>query len=171
MIADFTFSVLLNVVFFALFVTMFFFVMISRFELKSVDANVTRATAEMTSTLIGGLDAETKQTLNEALNRHLVVPDLAREDQAVKASNKKLLTNTWTVIGGIGAGVLAASTALAYYFGLSIEQHYVDAGVVLLFVAMAEFLFLLLVAQFYQSIDTNKTKLKIIDTLQRFIDS
>lgn len=168
---DFLFSVSLNVVFFALFVTAFFFVMVSRMEVKTVEANVGRATKEMSTTITGGLNATTKATLKQSLTTHLDIPDLTIEDNLVKDKNKKLLKDTWIILGSSAGGILALSTFLAYMADLDIKQHYIDALIILMFVAAAEFLFLFVVVRYYESIDTHETKVKIVDTIQKFIDT
>lgn len=182
-IAEFSLHIIIAVTLFTVFVAGFFFLVASRIEVIAVESNTSRVISELMSDINNTLNDSEKDLIQNALNEHLVLPDMSKEDKDVEDKNRNLVINTFIVLGSIFAGCVVVVVAIwglmKMRAGPSGEKgiHYPDIKHIILenlillgFVAAVEFLFMLTIGAHYQSIDSNHIRRNAMQTIIDFTE-
>jgi len=188
--AQVIFVTLITVILFVLFVAGFYFGVAAKVESDVVETSVTGFVEGIAQDLKVLLPPAQAAAVGDLLHT-TKLPDMVAEDQAVKASNKKLLTKTMVILGGVTVVILVV--IFATYFGLratAVKKAAALGGVAVrgvnypdlahifricaftfLGVIAAEFLFLYGIAAQYKPLDPNKVKAAILQAVIRNINN
>lgn len=165
-------SVLVMLAFYTTFVALFFFTYGKYVEKQVVQANVRLLVNDLVdnvaffgSEVSPGHMAE----LHKALV-HMQLPDTSASDKQVADDNKKLVKQTFKVILG-GAAIALVMAVLFWYFIVKQDWKVFGFDIVtkslllLLVVAITELAYFTLITKNYRSIDPNKAKKAIVDSI------
>jgi hypothetical protein len=161
-------KVLSNVLFISIFIAFFFFTYGSYIE-KKVVKNQMEFLSEHISNIIklGGKNIN-KDVIN--FTNNIKVPDLSKEDKDASTNNKKITLNVIKI--NILFFIIVFSIIIYIYLNYgnntyNLGQIISNNLVILLFIALTEFIFWNFFASKFISIDPNKTKLSIIQALKK----
>jgi len=155
-------NLLVGTTLFSLFLGIFYFTYASKIENDILSIQIKNLIDNLTGDLNNlNLDENTKNQLKDAINIKNK-PDLSDEDKNVKDTNKKIIIKTSKIFGSF----LFISTfiIILLYFTtkIDIKSILITNIILLIFVAIAEVLFLNLVAKNYRSLDPNVVKQNIV---------
>lgn len=164
-------SMLLNIVFAASFISIFFFTVGSNIEHDIVNIQVDNIVKDLTSGATVVLPANTLNSISQSIAA-LPPPDLKALDAQVAQSNNVLFTQTWITI--LIFFVLSIFYMIFRYKvswpeknkDVSLRHIIGDNIVLIIFIGLTEFIFLYVIAKQYKSGDPNRVKLTILDSLQ-----
>jgi len=159
-------KVFINVLFFSVFITMFFFIYGSFIEKSVISTQMDILTTEITNnTKIFGSNFD-KLLLKYVNNINL--PDLSAQDHAIETSNKNIIKTTITA----NVILVIILIGIIYYIykksnnSIEINQIISDNLVILIFIALTEYSFLTFFGSKFISIDSNQTKLSLLTSLR-----
>lgn len=157
-------NIIIEVVFVATFLTIFFFTYVTTVENDIIKDQVNYIVESMLEDTKNFIPPEYLITLKNNLNT-MKKPDLTEADNEVRASNNKIKKFCYKGIG-IGIVVLMGLTGLASYtLNFSYSHILFENFILLIFIALTEFVFLNVFARNFISADTNKIKLEIINKM------
>lgn len=178
---EFTLNIMVAVSFFAIFVASFFFTIASHVEVSAVKRNTERIVKELTSTALDVLPEHELKELQELMDKHLTLPDMREIDRETSEKNTKLIRDTWTVLLSVFAGVMVIVVVVWAIFKHiagpqgragrdypDIAHLFKENGILLIFVAVTELIFLVCFVAFYRSIDANKIRRATVETIKLF---
>lgn len=186
---EFVLNIAISTVFFVLFIAFFFFVVASEIEQRVVRQNAKRAIDELVRDLLVNMNNEQKEHVQDLLTAHLAVPDMSAQDHRVAQENHTLLSRTFTTMGAIagsvGVVIVGVWAWMRHRARRKVKGRKAQAGIdypdlthllvenliLLAFVAMTELFFLVCVAAYYQSLNTNAIRRSVYDVLLTFIQS
>ena len=156
-------NIIIGVVFFTLFLSVFFFTYAAKVENKIVKDQITFLVDDFTSGVSNfGYDKEKANILLESLE----APNLEEEDKMVEESNKKLLemAKKVLIIFTIGAAIVVYYLSNKYKFDL--KELIKENAILLLAVAVVEYIFITHIGGSFRSLDPNSVKLNIIKNIR-----
>lgn len=152
----------------SVFIAIFFFTYASKVEQKIVQERCIEIVDDLTSPL-SGIPLEYKNLIRKQINPYLTVsPSLEQEDQKVAQQNRALLKKTVTVVSVFLVVTFLIIFILSRIYGFSFIEILENNLLVLIFVALTEFVFLTFFAQNYITIDANFIKEKVAGTVAQF---
>jgi hypothetical protein len=155
-------NIILGAIFISVFIGIFFFTYVSKIE-----QNIVRnQTIYLVDNIIGDLDILLPDSIKLLLSSKLIAPDMSHEDAKVEENNNALKKKAIIALSIIfGVGILIAF--LISWFSKTKILPIIGKNLILLvFVALTEFIFLIFIGQNYISVDPNYVKYKFIQTLQ-----
>jgi hypothetical protein len=164
----FTGNILIHVGMMALFLTIFFFTVAQYFEKKIVEDQINFVIKDFIGNSLKPISPETKTKIKQQVKDIFNKIDLSKEDKSVEEQNAKIKAKAWKFVGilvGIIAGIVIIFGFIFKWNPYYLKYLFNSAFFSLIFVAIAETLFLFLIAQNYLSADPSKIKLSIINTL------
>jgi len=159
-------KVLINVLFISIFIGFFFFTYGAYIEKKVVKKQMGYLSTNFMET-IKLLGKNVNEIASDNVNS-LIVPDLSDEDEKAAESNKKVMKQ---VIKVNIIFILFISFIVYYIYKNSngtydLKQIIKENLVILVFIGLVEFVFLTFFGARYISIDPNKAKLAILESLK-----
>lgn len=160
-------SAIMNIVFIATFIGIFFFTYGKYIEEKIVQDQVKFLVDELSGNIHNILPQSTKDSIKNKLN-NIDTNTFKHLDKEVEDNNKKLLK--------LATFVLTTLFIITMSFCYSIcRSRYYDFGemvksnlTILFFIALTEFIFLTFVAQSFRSADPNFVKYSILTNIKKF---
>jgi ABC-type siderophore export system fused ATPase/permease subunit len=156
-------NIILHVIFISSFIGIFFFTYAAKVEEQVLKDQVDYLVNDMGS-MIKFLPENTRN-LAKAYIGTLKTPDMSAQDAQVEESNKKLLKKAITVIAIsllVGLGVVFW---MYIKYGFDIKELLINNLIVLVFVAITEFVFLTYVGAKYITADPNFVKKTLIESV------
>ena len=163
-------NILLHVGLMAVFLTIFFFTFAQNIEKQIVEEQINFVITDIVGNVFQPLNKEQKKCIKCEINKEFKTLDFNKEDSEVKKSNKQVFDKALIFVGILFVIVLIFVIIMG--FVNKWDHHYIKYLITasvssLIFVAITETLFLLLIAKNYLSADPNKIQLKIIKTLEK----
>ena len=161
-------KIILSVVLISSFIGIFFFTYEARIEENIVKQQSTEIIQDFMGDFKTLLPPSMLQNVYSAVEPSLVAPDLSVEDENVKESNDALIKHAtkiiviFTVVGLMIAGGLCAM------FKINPTKIILNTFITLVFVAIAEFIFVTYLVQNYSTIDSNFVKQKILNIMANY---
>mgnify|MGYP005996820459 CR=1 FL=1 len=175
---EFVIDILMSLSFFSIFITFFFFVIVTQIEVLTVKKNTQRTIQELFSDLKAVLPPEDQAILTDIFNNNLTVPDLTEEDQQVQDKNNELVKQAVLWLGVFALIAFVIVLAIWGYMKTAYPNEYpslmgmIKSNLIILFwVAVAELSFLFLITLQYRSIDPNTIRESVVDSLLDFINT
>ncbi len=176
----FTTTTLLMLGVYAVFVGFFFFTYGAYTEKKVVKNEINILVNEFTEDFIFfGQQAEPDEfdELKKIIN-DITAPNLSEADRKVEENNQNLI-HTAIITLAVTFIVCLILSLCVWYFGFTKKQHAVEPygnftkriTLLMIIVALVEFLFFTLVAGNYRPIDPNSIKKKLVESLQNYANS
>jgi hypothetical protein len=166
-------NIIINIVFVAAFIGIFFFTWGSYIEKNVVQEQVNNVMISLFGDIKNVLPAEYTKMIRFVV-ADLTAPDMSKEDAAVADSNKKLMMKAFALI----VFVLIIGMSIALYLSKKNDFQLVDNSLlygiigqnlfILLFIALTEFSFLTFLARNFRSADPNVIRRAIINSLSNF---
>jgi magnesium-transporting ATPase (P-type) len=170
-------NILLAVCLMAVFVSIFFFTYGSYMEKKIVN--------NQTKFLVDTLASETKPIIlsskhsSDAVNNaiaNIKAPDMTEQDTQAKESNQNLVKESVIVISIVTAVIMTVIFSLWYmsnkdagfFKKFDIKEVFIHNSIIILAVAVTEFLFTTLVIGNYISVDPNNTVKRVIENFKNW---
>jgi len=153
----------------ALFLTIFYFTIAKKFEKKVLEDQIDFVIDDFVGNILKPVKPEKKEDIKEKLNNAFAKEDFENSDKKVNKNNKKTVKKARRFITTLL--LIIVIIVLIVGFKYKWDKYYIkflmhSSLLTLLFVTIAETLFMLLIAQNYLSADPNKIKLNIIRTLK-----
>jgi len=150
----------------SVFIGIFFFTYASKIEKNIVVKRSTEIVNSITSNMKTIIPENQKQIIKSDIIPYLVIPDsLKQADQDVENANNALQKSAIQYIFIFAAACLIIVFCMSFTFKFSFFEIIEENIIVLVFVAITEYIFLTFFAQNYITIDSNFVKSKMIDTL------
>ena len=161
-------NILIHVGVMALFLTIFFFTIAQYFEKKIIEDQIDFVIDDFVGNSLKPVPETTKNEIKHEINSAFDKQDLSKADESVIKENKKVSKKAWIFVGTLLGIILII--VLIFGFKYRWERYYLkflfnSALISLIFVAITETIFMFLIARNYLSVDPNKIKMKIIDTI------
>ena len=176
-------SVLISVSFFASFLTFYFFIITAKVEAKVVTDNIKRVTDEMFGNIKGLIDPMTREMLHASLQQ-IQSPDMSEQDKRVSDINRQITVEAVQIvlmlvltcalillIIWIVMRVIAGEHGKAHVDYPDIWRIIKDNAILLVFVVLAELLFLFGIAAYHRNLNANLVRHDIIEVLRKFINN
>lgn len=149
----------------SIFIVVFFFTYAAKIEQQIVEERCTEIVDDLTS-VVAQLPQDYKNMISAEISPYLVVPpSLAAEDSIVEAQNKALLKKAAIFVSIFVVITFSIIFIMSRVFGFSFLEILKGNFLVLLFVALTEFVFLTFFAKNYITIDANFVKQKIVQSI------
>ena len=156
-------GMILNVIFIACLIALFFFFYATKIEEQIVKDQMAYIVQDFTDSL-QVMTTEQKNTLNKSLNQ-MTLPDLSKQDNEVEQANGDLFQSAMILVGIFVACGLAVVYIMGKYYELDYKTLFKETFIAVFFVGLTEYLFLTYLGTSFRSADPNKVKKTIIDTL------
>ena len=101
---------------------------------------------------------------------NIPIPDLLNADNIVADKNRQLIKTAGIVLLTLFTLGLSAAYVLSKKYGFNLRELIIDNIVVLIFIALTEFVFLTFIGRYYRSGDPNYIKLGIVQALLKVHD-
>ena len=165
-------NIIIAVALISVFIGVFFFTYAAKIEQKIVVERSAQIAYDLTSTMKETMSARDKELINEQITPFLVIPQsLEQQDKIVQENNKELLNSAIKAIVIFVVLCALVLAALCMFYKIPLFDLIKDNLIILVFVALTEFIFLTFFAQNYITIDSNFVKEKISDSLINFASS
>lgn len=168
-------AVLINIGIIAIFISFFFFTLVSKEENKILEKQIRFLFSDLFNDMLPFISSD-KLEIAKTYIKNTELPDMANEDSKVKKSNKSLQNGAYAKLGiaaGVGV-VLSLIVAMAQYNEDSFKDKikgwfhtFGEAFVLLFIVAITDLVFLYIIPVNYKSLDPNEIKYFIVDFLQK----
>ena len=161
-------NILLHVALMAVFLTVFFFTFAQNIEKEIVEEQINFVIKDFVGNTLKPLDKSVKEQIKNKIDSAFDGIDMTKQDSDVKKNNKEVFDKAMIFVGILFGIIVLFVIIMGFIYKWS--HHYIKYLITasassLIFVAITETLFLLLIAKNYLSADPNKIKLKIIETL------
>jgi hypothetical protein len=150
----------------SVFIGIFFFTYASKIERNIVVKRSTEIVDDITSNMKMIIPEDQKQIIKNTIVPYLTIPDsLNKADKDVENANNALQKSAIEYIFIFASVCIVIVFCLSMMFKFSFFEIVEENIIVLVFVAITEYIFLTFFAQNYITIDSNFVKGKMIDTL------
>ena len=160
-------NLILTVSFVATFIGVFFFTYGAGVEKEIVIKQVDYITQDLTSLLNTNLAPEYKSLLRSAFSK-LDPPNMDAVDDEVKRNNAELMKQAFMVLGGVFTAGILLTYYLSSRYHLDFKSLLIKNSIMLVFIAIVEYVFLKYFATQFISADPNYVKTIIINTLKEY---
>ena len=160
-ISLFTTNILIHVLIMSIFLTIFFFTVAKNVEKDIVKEQIRYVLDDFIGNSFKGLDSSQKQYIKKQINEKLNTDSLKESDKKVQEQNKIIFNKSLVFLAVIVSILFFIIFALylIYRFDIKyIKLLGISALISLIFVAVTETSFLLLIAKSYLSADPNQIK-------------
>jgi len=161
-------KIILSVVVISAFIGIFFFTYEAKVEERIVKQQSEEIIKDFTSEFRSLLPQPILKDVYNSIEPSLVAPDLSELDEEVRASNKALVKKaTRIIIIFVVIGLLLVAL-LCFIFRINPRDMIISTTITLLFVAIAEYIFVTYIVQNYSTIDSNFVRQKILNILANY---
>ncbi len=159
-------SIVVHVGVLAVFLSIFFFTIAVSVEKNIISDQIEFLVNSLIGNVFSGIPKNDKIIIKNAINSKIDNINFKDLDEKTKKNNNKIFNNNLIFIGTLLAFVIVLLTFLSYV-DKEFDSKLVMFGAIfsLIFVAITETSFLLLIGSNYLSTDPNKIKEKIVDKL------
>jgi hypothetical protein len=159
-------NIILNVTFIATFIGIFFFT-----YGKRIEENIVKHQSELVATYLAKdlsafIDKQTAQTLTSNIS----IPDMSSADKQVDEHNSIIQQDAFKIISVIAIGGVLLTIIVAKYYKLNLAYILRTNLIILLFVALTEYVFLTYIGQNFISLDPNFVRNKILISLKKSVN-
>jgi hypothetical protein len=159
-------NVILNVTLIATFIGIFFFTYGKRIEQNIVKNQSELVASYLAKDLSTFIDKETAQKLTSNIS----IPDMSEADKQVEEQNASLQQDAFKTLSMICVGGILLTIIIAKYYKLNFADIFKTNIIILVFVAITEYIFLTFVGQNFISLDPNFVRRKILLSLKKSVD-
>jgi hypothetical protein len=156
-------DIVINVLFVATFLTVFFFTYVVKIEGEIVEDQVNYLVKDLSENiklLPEDVTAMMRQQVKTAPR-----PDMTKADETVQKNNDEIFWSTIKIVGvALGVGLTGAFVA-SRYWNFSMMDSLKRNLLILAFIALTEYIFLMTFGRSYRSADPNHVKLVILNKL------
>ena len=161
-------KIILSVVVISAFIGIFFFTYEAKVEQRIVKQQSEEIIKDFTSEFRSLLPQPILKDVYNSIEPSLVAPDLSELDEEVRASNQALVKKaTRIIIIFVVIGLLLVAL-LCFIFRINPRDMIISTTITLLFVAIAEYIFVTYIVQNYSTIDSNFVRQKILNILANY---
>ena len=161
-------KIILSVVVISAFIGIFFFTYEAKVEERIVKQQSEEIIKDFTSEFRSLLPQPILKDVYNSIEPSLVAPDLSELDEEVRASNQALIKKaTRIIIIFVVIGLLLVAL-LCFIFRINPRDMIISTTITLLFVAIAEYIFVTYIVQNYSTIDSNFVRQKILNILANY---
>lgn len=156
-------NTIMTVILVATFLTIFYFTYVSHVEESIAKEQIELLVDDFTSDL-QLLPAQDRELLKQNL-KNVKRQNMSSQDQEMEEHNKKVVSDALTalvILNVIGIGI---AYYLSYKYEFSFWEILKHNLIVLIFIALTEFIFLNVFVRNYISVEVNKVKLQVLDRL------
>ena len=157
-------NIILSVVLISTFIGVFFFTYASMIEKNIVETRCKTIVEDLTNSFSTVATPNVLKSINEKLEQ-LAPPNLSEEDKKVAENNKALIKKSAIVILLLLIVGLSIVFILYKIYKFPVKGLIINNLIMLVFVALTEFIFLTFFAQNFITVDSNFIKNKIISVL------
>jgi hypothetical protein len=163
--------IILSFILTASFISIFFFTYVSAVESEIIKTQLNNVLDGFCQQLNVVLSTKQKNEIGNLILNNLKIPDLTENDQTTAEQNKKLLNKSILIFSSLlGAGVFIIAV-LWFFKRFSILPILKYSFIILICVAITEFLFVSLVTRNYRLVDQNYISYLILDSLKQYVKS
>lgn len=161
-------KIILSVVVISAFIGIFFFTYEAKVEERIVKQQSEEIIKDFTSEFRSLLPQPILKDVYNSIEPSLVAPDLSELDEEVRASNQALVKKASRIIVIFVIIGLLLVALLCFIFRINPRDMIISTTITLLFVAIAEYIFVTYIVQNYSTIDSNFVRQKILNILANY---
>lgn len=161
-------KIILSVVVISAFIGIFFFTYEAKVEERIVKQQSEEIIRDFTSEFRSILPQPILKDVYNRIEPSLVAPDLSELDEEVRASNQALVKKATRIIVIFVVIGLLLVALLCFIFRINPRDMIISTTITLLFVAIAEYIFVTYLVQNYSTIDSNFVRQKILNILANY---
>ena len=161
-------KIILSVVVISAFIGIFFFTYEAKVEERIVKQQSEEIIKDFTSEFRSLLPQPILKDVYNSIEPSLVAPDLSELDEEVRASNQALVKKASRIIVIFVVIGLLLVALLCFIFRINPRDMIISTTITLLFVAIAEYIFVTYIVQNYSTIDSNFVRQKILNILANY---
>ena len=161
-------KIILSVVVISAFIGIFFFTYEAKVEERIVKQQSEEIIKDFTSEFRSLLPQPILKDVYNSIEPSLVAPDLSELDEEVRASNQALVKKATRIIVIFVVIGLLLVALLCFIFRINPRDMIISTTITLLFVAIAEYIFVTYIVQNYSTIDSNFVRQKILNILANY---
>jgi hypothetical protein len=159
-------NIVINVTMISTFIGIFFFT-----YGKTIEQNVVKQQSELVANYLAKdlstfIDKNTAQKLASLLSP----PDMSNADKQAQLKNAELQNTAFNILILVAISGLLFTIILAKYYTLNLQSLLKTNLIILLFIALTEYLFFTYIGQNFISLDPNFVRVKILQALQKKIN-
>jgi hypothetical protein len=158
-------NISLNVAFAACFIGLFFFTYAKNIEKQIVVNNVEYLVNDLFANTVGLMPNPVKTVMGIGL-KNITLPNMKAQDEAVNKNNSDLLKLASITLGSLLIITLVGCYYLSEHYQLNLSDAIYHNLILLVCIGITEFIFLILIAQNYISVDPNHIFLNLINMLK-----
>jgi hypothetical protein len=158
-------NILLHVILISSFLVVFFFTYASRVEREIVENQSKTIVTDIMKEITVFVPSEAMPDIKEGV-RTIQSPDMKAQDDQVKAANAALFKKTLTQISVVVIVGMLCVFIMSKVFKFSMSELLVHNLIILVFVAITEFVFLTYFAKNYRTIDSNYIKYTALKAIE-----
>ena len=162
-------NIILQVILIATLNIFMYFTYTTLIEKSIVESESKRIVFDITNDLRLTLPTKTLAEINKIISPYLVMPDLSKEDAEVLATNRSLTITTVKLLVVLILIGFIVVIAMSIYFKFNLNEIIYHNMIILIFVALVEFVFLTFIVKNYITIDSNYVKYKILESFSDFV--
>lgn len=159
---------ILSVVLISAFIGVFFFTYVAKVEEKIVKRQSIEIIKGFTEDIRKLLPRPMLKQVYDSIEPSLVPQDLSSEDEEVKISNAELIKKARRIIVIFTVIGLLLVVLLCFIFKVNPKDIIINTLVILVFVAVTEYVFVTYIVQNYNTIDSNFVKQKMINIVANY---
>jgi ABC-type transport system involved in cytochrome bd biosynthesis fused ATPase/permease subunit len=163
--------IVLGVILIATFISVFFFTYVSKVEGEVVKSQMTNIVDNLSDGSQLLLTPDQQNQIGTLIQTNLTVPDMSAEDAEVKANNDALKKKSIKIFGVIILSGLAILLYLWHTHKLNMGEIFKYSIIILLLVALTEYLFVSQISRNYQIVDPNYVRYLIANNLRNYAKS
>lgn len=168
MLANVVIKILLNVVLISTFIGIFFFTYETKIEQDIVQIQSQEIIQDLAGDFKKVLPRDVMQNIYDNVSPRLIPPNLSDEDDYVKKTNKALIKKATIIMAAFSIVGISLLIVAAIIFKVNMKDIVIHSVATLIFVAIAEFIFLTFMVKHYKTIDANFVKYKVLQTLANY---
>lgn len=154
-------EIIINIIFVATFIGIFFFTYAAYIEKKVVKSQVDYAVSE----LLGDIQYFGGAPIKDAISQ-IKTPNLSKADAAAKASNKKLIIKVVLILSAFFIVGMSVAFFIAHKYDVGFTKAIIKNLIILIAIGLTEFSFLTFFGAQYKSLDPNFVKKTILQAVQ-----
>jgi protein-S-isoprenylcysteine O-methyltransferase Ste14 len=161
-------KILLSVIVISVFIGIFFFIYKIKVEKEIVTQQSAEIIKDFTQQFKTLLPSPVLRDVYNSIEPSLVAADLSELDEEVRASNEALVKKATRIIVIFVVIGLLLVALLCFIFRINPRDMIISTTITLLFVAIAEYIFVTYIVQNYSTIDSNFVRQKILNILANY---
>ncbi len=161
-------KILLSVIVISVFIGIFFFIYKIKVEKEIVTQQSAEIIKDFTQQFKTLLPSPVLRDVYNSIEPSLVAADLSELDEEVRASNEAVVKKATRIIVIFVVIGLVLVTLLCFVFRINPRYIIINTTITLLFVAIAQYIFVTYIVQNYSTIDSNFVRQKILNILANY---